>query len=191
MSFKFEDMDIPDVKLITPHIFEDERGVLIKPYMRSEFEKHSITCSFNEEIHSKSTKGVIRGLHFQKRPMAQGKLLCAIKGSVFDVAVDIRKGSPTYGKWVSTILSSENKMLFWIPAGFAHGFLFLEDWSEVSYMGTAEYSRENERGIIWNDPAINIKWPLDGIKPILSEKDSKLPFLKDVDNNFVYSDSFC
>ena len=191
MPFKFEDTEIPDVKLITPHIFMDERGFLIKPYMRSEFEKNGIPCEFDEEIHSKSEKGVIRGLHFQLRPNAQGKLLRVISGSIFDVAVDIRKGSPTYGKWVSTVLSEENKMLFWVPAGFAHGFLALENGSEVSYKETTEYSKENERGIRWNDPNINISWPLNGITPKVSAKDSNLPFLKDADNNFVYGDSIC
>ena len=191
MPFRFDDTPIKDVKIITPHIFEDERGFLIKPYMKSEFEKNGVTCSFNEEIHSKSQKGVIRGLHYQLRPTAQGKLLRVIKGSIFDVAVDIRKGSPTYGKYVSVILSEKNKLLFWVPAGFAHGFLSLEDWGEVSYKETAEYSKENERGIRWDDPDINIKWPLEGITPKVSEKDSKLPFLKDADNNFVYGDSIC
>ena len=191
MPFKFEDTPIRDLKIITPHIFEDERGFLIKPYMKSEFEKNGITCSFSEEIHSKSQKGVIRGLHYQLRPVAQGKLLRVIKGSIFDVAVDIRKDSPTYGKYVSVVLSAENKLLFWVPAGFAHGFLSLEDGSEVSYKETAEYSKENERGIRWDDPDINIKWPLEGIIPKVSEKDSKLPFLKDADNNFVYGDSVC
>jgi dTDP-4-dehydrorhamnose 3,5-epimerase len=176
--------------IITPHIFQDERGFLIKPYMKSEFKKYGIDCEFKEDIHSKSAKGVIRGLHFQKRPAAQGKLLRVIKGSIFDVAVDIRKGSPTYGKWASVILSAENKLLFWVPAGFAHGFLTLEE-SEVIYKETAEYSKENERGIRWDDPDIKIDWPLKGNKPILSEKDSKLPYLRDVDNNFVYGESNC
>ena len=191
MPFKFEDTPIRDLKIITPHIFEDERGFLIKPYMKSEFEKNGITCSFSEEMHPRSWKGVIRGLHYQLRPVAQGKLLRVISGSIFDVAVDIRKGSPTYGKYVSVVLSAENRLLFWVPAGFAHGFLSLEDGSEVSYKETAEYSKENERGIRWDDPDINIKWPLDGITPKVSEKDSKSPFLKDADNNFIYGDSVC
>ena len=190
MPFKFENTQISDVKLITPHIFNDARGFLIKPYMRSEFEKNGIPCGFNEELHSKSEKGVIRGLHFQLRPAAQGKLLRVIKGEIFDVAADIRKNSPTYGKWVSAILSEENKMLFWVPAGFAHGFLALKD-CEVTYKETAEYSKEKERGIRWDDPQINIKWPLNGLTPKVSEKDAGLPFLKDADDNLVYGESVC
>ncbi len=186
MPFKFEDTTIKDVKIITPHIFEDERGFLIKPYIKSEFEKNSITCSFREEIHSKSQKGVIRGLHYQLRPVAQGKLLRVIRGSIFDVAVDIRKGSPTYGKYVSVVLSAENRLLFWVPVGFAHGFLALED-SEMLYLETEEYSKEQERGIRWDDPDINIKWPLEEITPKISERDSNFPLLKDSESNFLYN----
>ena len=129
-------------------------------------------------------KNVLRGLHYQKNPKAQDKLVIALRGEIFDVAVDIRKDSSTYGKWVGEILSEENHRLLYIPEGFAHGFCVLSEEADVLYKVTHEYSPEDEMGIMWNDPEINITWPID--KPILQEKDSQLPSLKNADNNFVY-----
>lgn len=188
MPFEFIRTEIPEVVLIKPKVFGDERGFFMETYKKSEFEKFGIDTDFVQDNHSRSVKGVLRGLHFQKEPYAQGKLIRCIRGKIFDVAVDIRKGSPTFGKWVGFELSEENKYLLWIPKGFAHGFLTLSDEAEVIYkVSGAEYNPQSEAGIIWNDPDISINWPLEGIeKIILSEKDKKLPRLKDTDLNFFY-----
>ena len=137
-----------------------------------------------QDNHSKSTYGVLRGLHYQKNPKAQGKLVRCIKGKILDVAVDIRKGSPTFGKWVSAILSEENKHMLYVPVGFAHGFAVLSEEAEVLYKTTDEYSPEHDRGILWNDPEIGIDWQVEN--PIISEKDKNLPLLKDADINFEF-----
>ncbi len=184
MPFIFKRLEIPDVILIEPKVFEDNRGFFMETYKYSEFKKSGIHYEFVQDNHSKSKKGVLRGLHYQLKPMEQGKLVRCIKGRILDVAVDIRKGSPWYGKWVAVELSEENKLILWIPPGFAHGFIALEDDTEVVYKVTKEYSPEFERGIIWNDPYIGIKWPIEN--PILSEKDKNLPLLKDAENNFTY-----
>lgn len=188
MPFEFLRTEIPEVILIKPRVFGDERGFFMETYKKSDFERFGIDTDFVQDNHSKSVKGVLRGLHFQKEPFAQGKLVRCIKGRIFDVAVDIRKNSPNFGKWVGFELSEENKYILWIPKGFAHGFLTLSDEVEVIYkVSGAEYSPENEVGIIWNDPDISISWPLEGIKEvILSEKDKNLPRLKDVDINLFY-----
>ena len=133
---------------------------------------------------SHSVLGVIRGLHFQKSPKAQAKLVTAVKGEIFDVVVDIRKDSPTYGKWISETLSDKDHKLLYIPEGFAHGFAVLSEDADVLYKVSNEYSQENERGIIWNDPTINIPWSIN--QPIISEKDDLLPILKNIDTNFIY-----
>ncbi len=188
MPFEFIKTEIPDVVLIKPKVFKDDRGFFLETYKKSDFEKAGIKAEFVQDNHSKSVKGVLRGLHFQKKPFAQGKLVRCIKGRIFDVAVDIRKGSPTYGKWVGYELSEENKHILWIPEGFAHGFLTLSDEAEVIYkVSGGEYSPEHDAGIIWNDPDIDIKWPLDQVDEIiLSEKDKKLPFLREIDTSFEY-----
>lgn len=183
-AFFFKRLEIFDVILIEPKVFRDNRGFFMETYKYSEFKKNGIPYEFVQDNHSKSKKGVLRGLHYQLKPMEQGKLIRCIKGRIWDVAVDIRKGSPWYGKWVAVELSEENKLMLWIPPGFAHGFVALEDDTEVVYKVTKEYSPELERGIIWNDPYIGIKWPIEN--PILSEKDKNLPLLKDVENNFTY-----
>jgi len=185
MPFEFKKLDIPDVVLVIPKVFGDERGFFMETFKKSDFEKFGIKGDWVQDNHSRSKKGVLRGLHYQLEPKAQGKLVRVVRGMVFDVAVDIRKGSPWYGKWVGVILSEENKYMLWIPPGFAHGFLALEE-SEVVYKCTAEYAPELDRGIIWNDPEIGIVWPIEN--PILSPKDSKHPFLKDAENNFVYKE---
>ncbi len=184
MPFTFERLVIPDVILITPKVFGDPRGFFMETYKLSDFRKNGIDHHFVQDNHSKSSKGVLRGLHYQLIPKAQGKLVRVIKGRIFDVAVDIRKRSPYYMKWVGIELSDIKNQILWVPQGFAHGVMVLEDETEILYKATDEYSPENDRGIIWNDPEIGIKWPI--AQPILSEKDAKQPFLKDAENNFVY-----
>ncbi|WP_461832272.1 dTDP-4-dehydrorhamnose 3,5-epimerase [Aquifex sp.] len=184
MPFIFKKLEIPDVILIEPKVFGDERGFFMETYKSSEFKANGIKYEFVQDNHSRSQKGVLRGLHYQLKPMEQGKLVRCIRGRIWDVAVDIRKGSPWFGKWVAVELSEENKLMLWIPPGFAHGFVALEDGTEVIYKVTKEYSPELDRGIIWNDPDIGIKWPIKN--PILSKKDSSLPKLKDAENNFFY-----
>ncbi|WP_018154793.1 dTDP-4-dehydrorhamnose 3,5-epimerase [Methanothermococcus thermolithotrophicus] len=184
MPFIFKRLEIPEVVLIEPKVFEDDRGFFMETYKYSEFSKIGIDKMFVQDNCSKSKKGVLRGLHYQKNPNAQGKLVTCLKGEIFDVAVDIRKGSPTYGKYVGVILSEENKKMLYIPEGFAHGFCVLSDEAEVTYKCTAEYSPNDDAGIIWNDEYININWPIKD--PILSEKDKNHPTLKEADNNFEY-----
>ena len=182
MPFTFKKLSIPGIILIKPHIFTDERGFFIETYKHSNFDKAGIIENFMQDNLSKSKKNVLRGLHYQKNPAAQGKLVRCINGRIFDVAVDICKGSPTYMKWVGIELSEKNNYMLYISPGFAHGFVVLSDEAEVMYKCTREYSPENDRGIIWNDPDININWPVE--EPVLSRKDNSLPFLKDADNNF-------
>jgi dTDP-4-dehydrorhamnose 3,5-epimerase len=186
VPFEFRPFDVlPEVVLIEPKTFCDERGWFAETYRKSDFVDHGIPFEFPQDNHSRSTaRGTLRGLHFQKEPAAQGKIVWCIVGEAFDVAVDIRKGSPTYRKWVSSILSPENRRMLWIPPGFAHGILTLTDAAEVMYKVTSEYSRLYDRVIKWNDPTIAIEWPYPN--PILSTKDRDAPSLSDVDNNFVY-----
>ena len=184
MPFSFKLLQIPEVILIEVKSFQDERGLFLENFKESEFKNNGIDSNFVQDNFSHSVKGVLRGLHFQNNPKAQAKLVSALRGEIFDVAVDIRKNSPTFGKWVSEILSEKNHRLLYVPEGFAHGFCVLSEEADVLYKVNNEYSPENEKGIIWNDPDINIKWPID--KPILIEKDLQLSLLKDADNNFVY-----
>ncbi len=185
MPFIFKRLEIPEIVLVEPKIFEDERGFFMETYKYSEFAKFGIKEQFVQDNHSKSKKNVIRGLHYQKLPKAQAKLVRCIRGKIFDVAVDIRKNSPTYKKWVGQVLSSDNRRQLYIPVGFAHGFCVLSDEAEVVYKTSEEYSPENEGGIIWNDPEINIAWPIEN--PVISKNDSKNDLLKKVENNFVYT----
>ena len=175
MPFEFKRLEIPDVILITPKVFTDERGFFIETYQKDDFAKAGITGEFVQQNHSKSIKGVLRGLHYQKEPYAQAKLVRCIKGEIFDVAVDIRKNSPTFGKYVSVILSEENKKMLYIPRGFAHGFEVLNDFAEVIYSVDNTYSKESESGILWNDHEIMVEWPIK--RPLLSGKDKKWPGL--------------
>lgn len=185
MPFQFKRADIPEVIVIEPKAFGDERGYLMEIYKQSEFEAFGILERITQINYSHSTRGVLRGLHYQKQPRAQGKLVMTIRGDIFDVAVDIRKRSPTYGKWVGELLTAENHRMLYIPVGFAHGFVTLTDKVDVVYkVNGAEYTPELERGILWSDPEIAISWPL--ANPILSENDAGLPTLKDSDNNFQY-----
>lgn len=164
---------IPDVFVIEPRVFGDERGFFFESFNEKAFnEATGNKLPFVQDNHSKSVKGVLRGLHYQLPPKAQGKLVRVVQGQVFDVAVDIRKDSPTYGQWVAEILSAENKKQMWIPPGFAHGFLTLSDTAEFLYKTTDYWSPEHERAIIWNDTTLNIPWPLNGTQPTLAAKDA-------------------
>ena len=159
---KVTSLAIPDVLLIEPRVFEDARGFFFESFNLNEFKKATgLDVNFVQDNHSKSAKGILRGLHYQLPPYAQGKLVRVIQGEVFDVAVDIRPGSKTYGKWVGEVLSAENKKQLWIPEGLAHGFLTLSDTSEFLYKTTDFYHPKSERCILWNDVALNIEWPKD------------------------------
>lgn len=170
--------DIPDVLIFEPKVFGDERGFFFESFSQKIFEEAiGRKVEFVQDNHSKSAKGVLRGLHYQLEPYAQGKLVRCIVGEVFDVAVDIRKSSPTFGKWVGVHLTAENKRQLWIPEGFAHGFIVLSDKAEFVYKSTNYYAPNYEGGIIWNDPKLDIKWP--DINVILSEKDKNNTSLYD------------
>ncbi|NKC32070.1 dTDP-4-dehydrorhamnose 3,5-epimerase [Falsiroseomonas selenitidurans] len=172
---------IPDVLLIEPARFGDARGFFSEVWKRSALAAQGLDVTFVQDNHSLSREvGVLRGLHFQRAPAAQGKLVRVVRGRVLDVAVDIREGSPTYGRHVAVELSAENWRQLWVPRGFAHGFLTLEPDCEVLYKVDAEYSREHDGGILWNDPALGIDWPLPPGGPVLSDKDRAAPKLADV-----------
>lgn len=163
---------LPEVKIIEPQVFEDERGFFYESFNQKRFEKAiGRTVTFVQDNHSKSTKGVLRGLHYQLPPKAQGKLVRVVQGEVFDVVVDIRKSSPTFGRWVGEVLSSENKKQLWVPEGFAHGFLTMSDSSEVLYKTSNDYTPKLERSIRWDDPVLSIDWPTPS--PFLSPKDQR------------------
>ncbi len=179
MPFTFEKQSIKDVILITPKVFGDNRGFFMETYKKSDFEANDIMGEFNQDNHSKSTKGVLRGLHFQKQPYAQAKIVRCLKGRIYDVAVDIRKGSKTFGKYVKVELSEENKKMLYIPKEFAHGFVALTDEVEIAYKTQGEYHPEADSGIMWNDKDINIDWEID-FEPILSEKDTKHKTLSEI-----------
>lgn len=180
---------LPGVVIIEPDVFGDHRGYFMETYSTKKYEEIGITNTFVQDNMSFSAqKGTLRGLHFQNNPMAQAKLVSCTKGIVIDVAVDIRKDSPTYKQWVAVELSAENKKQFFIPQGFAHGFLTLTDDVEFRYKVDNLYSKECDRGIRYDDPTINVDWGalLNGIKPILSDKDTTGPLLDDSDCNYVY-----
>lgn len=166
---------IPDVLIIKPDVFGDDRGYFFESYQQEKFKAYGINAAFVQDNESCSQKGVLRGLHFQKPPFAQGKLIRVIRGAVMDVAVDLRRASPTYGKWVSMMLSGENKCMCWIPEGFAHGFITLEENTVFSYKCTNYYNKASEGSVRWNDPTLNINWGTEN--PILSGKDSDAPLL--------------
>ena len=168
---------ILDLLSIKPDVFMDERGYFYESYNQNRFMQNGLDMIFVQDNESKSAKNVLRGLHFQKPPFAQGKLVHVIKGAVIDVAVDIRKKSPTFGKWHSALLTEENKVMFWIPEGFAHGFITLEDNTIFSYKCTNVYDKASEGSIRWNDPDININWNVEN--PVLSAKDEISPLFRD------------
>jgi dTDP-4-dehydrorhamnose 3,5-epimerase len=164
--------EIPDVLIFEPRVFNDVRGYFFESFSSKVFDEAvGRKVEFVQDNHSQSQKGVLRGLHYQLAPYAQGKLVRCVEGEVFDVAVDIRRNSPTFGKWVGRVLSAENRRQLWIPEGFAHGFLTLSERAQFIYKTTNYYHPQSDRGIIWNDPSIGIKWPDFGGQVILSEKD--------------------
>ncbi len=171
---------IPDVLLISPDVFTDERGSFFESYNQAKFEQLGIHDSFIQDNLSTSKQGVLRGLHFQKDPYAQAKLVSVVAGEVFDVAVDLRPQSPTYGNWIGETLSEENHQMLYIPAGFAHGFYVLSGEAKFSYkIAGGVYNKESSTGIMWNDPTIAVEWPLlPNSTPILSVQDAALPLLK-------------
>ena len=164
---------IKDLLIIKPDVFLDERGYFFESYNKQRFLEHGLDMTFVQDNESQSMSGVLRGLHFQRPPYAQGKLVRVVKGAVMDVAVDLRKDSTTYGQWESVVLTGDNKLMFWIPEGFAHGFLCLEDHSVFTYKCTNVYNKASEGSILWNDPDLNIQWGI--ANPILSEKDKVSP----------------
>lgn len=184
MPFQFRRLEIPELVLVELRRFEDQRGFFMETYKRSEFVAHGIAESFVQDNYSRSARGVLRGLHFQEPPRAQGKLVIAVLGGVFDVAVDIRLGSPTYGRWVWEVLSAENGRMLYIPPGFAHGFCVSSEVADFVYKVTDEYAPECDAGIRWDDPAIGIDWPV--VEPIVSPKDAVLPLLEEAGAGFVY-----
>lgn len=176
--------EIPGLLIIKPQVFEDDRGYFFESYNREKFVRAGIPQSFVQDNESKSQKGVLRGLHFQNPPYAQGKLVRVMKGRVLDVAVDIRKGSPTYGKWASIQLSDSNKFMYWVPAGMAHGFVTLEDETVFFYKCTNLYNKTSEESIRWDDPDLNIDWGIEN--PVLSEKDKQAPSFKNFKTKFTF-----
>lgn len=168
---KFTPASIPVITIIEPRVFEDARGFFMETFREKEFEENGINAHFVQDNHSGSRKGALRGLHYQLQ-QAQGKLIRVVAGEVFDVAVDIRRLSPTFGQWVGMTLSAQNKRQVWIPAGFAHGYYVMSDWAEIVYKATNLYAPTWERTILWNDPQIGINWPVgEGTIPIISSKD--------------------
>jgi dTDP-4-dehydrorhamnose 3,5-epimerase len=178
---EFEQTGIPDVLVFTPKVVGDKRGFFLETFRSDVFARSGIAGPFVQDNHSGSQQGILRGLHYQIRH-GQGKVVRVVVGEVFDVAVDLRRSSATFGRWVGVRLSAENKQQVWIPVGFAHGFYVLSDWAELIYKTTDYYAPEWERTLLWNDPALGIEWPLlDGRAPVLSEKDSHGKLLSEAD----------
>ncbi len=184
MPFTFQQLPIPDLILIEARHFADDRGFFLETYKQSAFAAHGIDLPFVQDNYSHSVHGVLRGLHYQQPPQAQGKLVQVLHGEVFDVAVDIRIGSPTYGQWTGLHLSGERFQLLYIPAGFAHGFCVLSDQADLFYKVTAEYAPDLEAGLRWNDPQIGIEWPITD--PVVSPRDAALPSLRAARPSFTY-----
>ncbi|MCR5644220.1 MAG: dTDP-4-dehydrorhamnose 3,5-epimerase [Prevotella sp.] len=178
---EFKETKVNGVYLIEPKVYADQRGYFMEAFKQSEFYEHVGRVDFIQDNESKSSKGVLRGLHYQKGAFSQSKLVRVIVGTVVDVAVDIRRSSPTFGQYVMVELSAENKRQLFIPRGMAHGFLVLSNEAVFTYKVDNPYSPQSEAGIRWNDPALNIQWPVEGLDVLTSEKDFKLPFLKDAE----------
>ncbi len=181
MPFEFKKLEIPDVILIKPQIFEDSRGFFMETYKKEVFENAGIVGEFIQDNQSRSKYGVLRGLHFQKDPYAQAKIVRCVTGVIYDVAVDLRRSSPTFGKYVGAILSELNKYQLYIPRGFAHGFLVLSEYADVVYKVDNIYAPDHEGGLIYNDPDVNIDWPIDN--PLVSDKDKKWPTINELKEN--------
>jgi dTDP-4-dehydrorhamnose 3,5-epimerase len=178
---RFVSTKIPDVIFIEPQVYGDERGFFMETFRADQYAEAGISTNFVQDNHSGSQQGTLRGLHYQIR-QTQGKLLRVVVGEIFDVAVDIRQSSPTFGQWVGEVLTAENKRQLWVPPGFAHGFYVLSEWAELTYKTTDFYAPEWERTISWSDPTISIEWPiLSGTQPILSEKDTHGKLLAEAD----------
>lgn len=173
MAIKIQKLDIPEILLVEAPAFEDERGYFMETFKQSDFAKAGLPENFVQDNFSYSQKNVLRGLHYQLPPFAQGKLVRVVDGVIWDVAVDVRQSSPTFKKWVAYELSDKNRKAFYIPPGFAHGFVVLSETAKVYYKTTAEYNKESERGVVWNDPQLNIGWPVQN--PVLSDKDKGYP----------------
>jgi dTDP-4-dehydrorhamnose 3,5-epimerase len=183
---KFTETELEGVWIVEPNLFGDHRGWFMETYSENTFKENGLSFNFVQDNQSYSaTKGTLRGLHYQLNPKAQTKLVRCTRGSIFDVAVDVRKGSPTLGKWFGLELTAENKKQLLIPKGFAHGFMTLEEDVEVQYKVDELYAPECDGGILWNDPSIGIEWPID-VVPVLSAKDKNAPLLKDTNLNFNY-----
>ena len=182
MEFTFEPLAIPDVVLARPSRYVDERGFFQESYRESAFAEAGLEAHFVQDNLARSTRGVLRGLHFSIPPAAQAKLVGTMSGRIFDVAVDLRVGSPTYAKWVGATLDADSGELLWIPQGFAHGYVVLSDVADVYYKCTEEYRPELDRGVMWNDPTIGVEWPVTD--PTVSAKDREQPSLEDCDNPF-------
>ncbi|MGB4061244.1 MAG: dTDP-4-dehydrorhamnose 3,5-epimerase [Burkholderiaceae bacterium] len=181
MPYQVTPTAIPDVLILAPKVFGDARGFFFESYSEQDFQQATgLDVKFVQDNHSRSSKGVLRGLHYQLPPHAQGKLVRCVRGAVFDVAVDIRQSSPTFGHWAGVELSEDNHRQFWIPPGFAHGFVTLTDTADFLYKTTAYYAPSHDRGIAWNDPAVGIQWPELGMAPLLSAKDQAARRLADV-----------
>jgi len=182
----FTKTDIPEIVVIEPKVFGDQRGYFFESFNQKEFEKHIGQISFVQDNESKSTFGALRGLHFQKPPFAQAKLVRCIQGKVLDVVVDVRKDSPSYGKYIAVELSEENKKQLFIPRGFAHGFVTLSKEAIFEYKVDNWYAPEYDSGIIWNDPTLNIDWEINSEEVILSPKDQELSTFKGLETPFIY-----
>ena len=186
MPFTFTATAIPEIVLIESQTFADNRGFFREGFKRADFAAAGLPTKYVQDNVSRSTAGVLRGLHYQRDPAAQGKLVSVARGIIFDVGVDIRTGSPTFGQWVGETLSDDNGRMLWIPSGFAHGFCVLSDLADVAYkVAGSEYSGPHDGGIRWDDPTIGIVWPVD--EPVLSDKDAALPSLADCGHGFVYA----
>lgn len=182
-------LSLSGLRLVDAKLFRDSRGFFFESFNESDFSAGGLPTRFVQDNVSSSVRGTVRGLHFQKPPYAQGKLVRVLQGTVFDVAVDIRKGSPTYGKWHSEELSSANARALYIPPGFAHGFCVTSEIAVFFYKCTAPYTPSAEGGILWNDPTLNMSWPVDADQALVSEKDSRWPSLQDTDNPFVWEET--
>ncbi|MGH7927589.1 MAG: dTDP-4-dehydrorhamnose 3,5-epimerase [Candidatus Binatia bacterium] len=187
MPFHFSRLTLPEAVLIEPTVFSDSRGFFMETYKYSEFARNGIADHFIQGNESHSSRHTLRGLHYQNAPRAQGKLVRVVLGEVFDVVVDIRKGSPRYGQWAGVKLSAGNKQILYVPPGFAHGACVVSNEAKLLYMVTDEYAPEYERGVIWDDPELGIAWPVQN--PMLSERDRGWPGLRAADNNFAYREA--
>lgn len=187
MPFRFEELHLPGLVLVEETRHGDGRGFFAETYRRSAFAEAGIAAAFVQDNHARSSRGVLRGLHYQLPPNAQGKLVRVVRGEVFDVVVDLRRGSPGYGRWAGVRLSGDGGRALWVPPGFAHGYAVLSDEADLLYKVTAEYAPDLERGVRWDDPEVGVEWPLSN--PTLSDKDLGLPGLGGADNPFTFGAS--